>query len=344
MVCVIDLRSDTKTLPTPEMLATVTQAPLGDDVAGEDPTVNALEAHCAQLLGKQAAVLVTGGTMGNLASIYSQIRPGEELICHRQAHIYHYERGGMSAVCGALVRPIGGEKGALDLDELADTLAEGDLHRQRTGLVCLENTHNNCGGTVLSAEHTAQVAAIAREYGVGVHIDGARIFNAAVALGVDVASLADPADSVTFCFSKSLGAPVGAMIVGSEELMKKVREARKLFGGGMRQAGVIAAMALYSLEHNISRLADDHRHATEIARTLAELRGIEVDLATVESNMVYFSVLRDDINAPGLCERLGEYGIKAGARNDHLIRFVTHLDIDDAGCARVCDALRAVLG
>ena len=340
----VDLRSDTKTLPSPEMLAAVTAAPLGDDVAGEDPTVNELEQRCARIFRKEAAVLVTGGTMGNLAGIYSQIRPGEELICHRQAHIYHYERGGMSAVCGALVRPIDGEHGALDLDQLADTLAEGDLHRQRTGLVCLENTHNNCGGTVLTAAHTADVAAMALEYGVPLHIDGARIFNAAVALGVDVADLAAPAESVTFCFSKSFGAPVGAMVVGSLELMLKVREARKLFGGGMRQAGVIAAMALYALEHNIERLGDDHRHAREIAATLAQLPGIEVDVNTVQSNMVYFRVVRDDITAPGLCSRLADHGIKAGARDDRLIRFVTHLDIDDAGCRRVCEALRTVLG
>lgn len=340
----IDLRSDVKTLPSPEMLEAMIEAELGDDVAGEDPTVNALEARCAEMLGKEAAVFVPSGTHGNLVCIYSLIKPGEELICHEQAHIYHYERGGMSAVCGALVRPLPGPYGSLDLDRLADTLYEGDLHRQRTGVVCLENSHNNCGGTALSAEHTAQVAAMAHDYDAFVHVDGARLFNAALALGVEAASLVRDVDSVTVCLSKSLGAPVGSVVCGSAELMGRVRQARKLFGGGMRQSGVLAAAGLWALEHNIGRLADDHRNARRIAETLAELPGIEVDLVSVQTNMVYVSVGRDDLSAPQLCERLADHGINAKARDQHWIRLVTHLNVSDDDTRTVCSALREILG
>ncbi len=339
----IDLRSDVKTVPTPEMLQAMIAAEVGDDVAGEDPAVNALQAHCAELLGTEAALFVTAGTQGNLVSVYSLIRPGEELICHEKAHIYHYERSGMAAVCGALVRPIPGALGTLDLDRLADTLSAGDLHRQRTGLVCLENTHNNCGGTALTVEHTQAVADLAHDYGVPVHIDGARIFNAAVALGVDVADLVAPADTITFCFSKGLGAPVGAMVCGSAEVIQRTREARKLFGGGMRQAGILAAAAMWALEHNVPKLADDHRRIRQIAATLAALPGIEVDLDSVQTNMVYFRVEREDIGAPRLCERLADYDIKAYARDETLIRLVTHVQVTDADADAVCGALREIL-
>jgi threonine aldolase len=343
MTPMIDLRSDTKSLPTAEMLQAIMDAELGDDVNGEDPTVNALEARCAELLGKEAAVLVPSGTHGNLVSIYTQLRPGDELICHRLAHLYHYERGGISAVCGALVRPIPGDYGMLDLDALADTLAHGDLHRCRTGMVSLENTHNNCGGIALTGKHTAAVAAMAHEFGAFLHIDGARIFNAAVALDVSPVELAAPADSITFCFSKSLGAPVGAAVCGSTEFIQKVRETRKLFGGGMRQAGIIAAPALWALENNLPKLLDDHRHARQIADTLNHLPGIQLDMHSVQTNMVYFAVIRDDINAPQLCRRLLEYDIKAGSRNDQLIRFVTHVNMTDADVATICSALTEIL-
>ena len=339
----IDLRSDTKSLPTPEMLQAITDAELGDDVSGEDPTVNALEARCAELLGKQAALFVPSGTHGNLVSIYTLIRPGEELICHRLAHLYHYERGSVSAVCGALIRPIPGDYGTLDLDALADTLTDGDLHRCRTGGVTLENTHNNCGGTVLTPEHTAAVADMAHEFGAFLHIDGARIFNAAAALDVPPAQLAAPADSITFCFSKSLGAPVGSAVCGSTEFIHKARETRKLFGGGMRQAGIVAAAAMWALENNVPRLPDDHRHARQIADTLNTLPGIELDIHSVQTNMVYFSVIRDDINAPQLCERLLAHGIKAKSRNDQLIRFVTHINMTDADVDTICAALSDIL-
>lgn len=341
----IDLRSDTKTLPSPAMRAAIANAELGDDVAGEDPTVNALEEMSAELLGKEAALLVCGGTMGNLVSIYAQSRPGKELVCHDKAHIYHYERGGFAAVCGMLARPVPGEYGVIDATALEAVFPKKrDLHRQDVGLVCLENTHNNCGGTCLTLEQTAAVAEVAHAHGALVHIDGARIFNAAVALGVPARDLAAPVDSITFCFSKGLGAPAGSMVCGAADFVLRAREARKLFGGGMRQAGIIAAGGKYALEHNIERLAQDHANAGRIADTLAECPGVLIDRRSVQTNIIFFSLKRPDMTAPELCHRLERYGIMSGARNDTDIRFVTHLDVSDEDTARVCEALRELLG
>ena len=339
----IDLRSDTKTLPSPEMREAIAYAALGDDVMGEDPTVNELEERCAALLGKEAGLLVNGGTMGNLVSIYAQTRPGQELVCHDKAHIYHYERGGFATVCGLLARPLTGKYGVLSPDDVAGMYGKKDLHRQDIGLVCLENTHNNCGGTCLTAAQTAAVAEVVHSYGTPLHIDGARIFNAAIALGVTAEELAAPADTVTFCFSKGLGAPVGSVVCGSAETIQRAREARKMFGGGMRQAGIIAAGCLYALDHNIERLAEDHAHARQIAETLAECPGITIDLESVQTNILYFDVNRDDLNAPHLCRHLESHGIAASARTEHNIRFVTHLDISQADTDLICNVLRDVL-
>jgi len=340
----IDLRSDTKTLPSAAMREAIANAELGDDVSGEDPTVNALEKMSAALLGKEAALLVCGGTMGNLVSIYAQSRPGQELVCHEKAHIYHYERGGFAAVCGMLARPVGGEYGVIAPETLEAVFPnKRDLHRQDIGLVCLENTQNNCGGTCLTAAETAAAADVAHAHGALVHIDGARIFNAAVALGVSASELAAPADSITFCCSKGLGAPAGSIVCGSADFIQRAREARKLFGGGMRQAGIIAAGCKYALEHNLERLAQDHANARRIAETLAACPGIEIDLASVQTNILFFAVRRDDMTAPELCHKLEGYGIVSGARDEHLIRFVTHLDVSDEDTTAVCEGLREVL-
>jgi len=341
----IDLRSDTKTLPSPQMRQAIANAELGDDVAREDPTVNALEEMSAALLGKEAALLVTGGTMGNLASIYAQSRPGQELICHEKAHIYHYERGGFTAVCGLLARPVPGALGVIAPETIEAVFPKKkDVHRAGIALVCLENTHNMCGGTCVTVEQTQAAADVAHAHGALVHIDGARIFNAAVALGVSAKELAAPADSITFCFSKGLGAPAGSMICGSTEFIDRAREARKLFGGGMRQAGIIAAGGIYALQHNVERLAQDHANARRIAETLAECPGIELDLAAVQTNIIFFAIKRPDMTAPELCHSLERHGVLSGARDDTSIRFVTHLDVSEADTTTVCEALREVLG
>lgn len=339
----IDLRSDTKTLPSPAMREAIANARLGDDVAGEDPTTNELEERCAALFGKEAGLLVTGGTQGNLVSIYAQTRPGQELLCHELAHIYHYERSGFAALCGLLARPVAGAYGVVSPETVAAMYTKKDIHRQDIGLLCLENTHNNCGGTCLTPAQTAAAADVAHAHGTLVHIDGARIFNAQVALGVPAAELAAPADSITFCFSKGLGAPVGSMICGSKAFIEQARAARKLFGGGMRQSGIVAAGCLYALENNVERLADDHRHARQIAEALAACPGVQIDLPSVQTNILYFDLVRDDITAPDLCQKLAAEQFLASARTDTNIRFVTHLDISDRDTDRLCEALKHIL-
>lgn len=339
----IDLRSDTKTLPSPAMREAIASARLGDDVASEDPTTNELQERCAALLGKEAGLLVTGGTQGNLVSIHAQTRPGQEIICHELAHIYHYERGGFAAVCGLLARPVSGAYGVVAPETVEAMYTAPDIHRQEIGLLCLENTHNNCGGTCLTPAQTAAAAEVAHAHGTLVHIDGARLFNAQVALGVTARELVVSVDSITFCFSKGLGAPVGSMICGSRAFIEQARAARKLFGGGMRQSGIVAAGCLYALDHNIDRLADDHRHATQIAETLAACPGIRIDLPSVQTNILYFDIVRDDLTAPGLCEKLSAEGIVASPRSDTNIRFVTHLDIDDGDTNTVCEVLQSIL-
>ncbi len=341
----IDLRSDTKTMPDPDMRRAMAEAEVGDDVAGEDPTVNRLEEEAARRLGKEAGLFVVSGTMGNLVALKTHTSPGEEIILEASAHIYRYEAGGLSAICGLLPRPIAGVHGRMDPADVEAMISDGsNVHQGRTGVLELENTHNLAGGTVLSVEQTRELCEIAHAHGVPVHIDGARIFNAAVALGVDVAELVAPADSVQFCFSKSLGAPVGSMLCGSREFIDRARRFRKMIGGGMRQAGVIAAAALVALEKGPPRLHEDHEHARQIAVTLAKLPGIEVDLETVQTNIVNLEVRREDIDAPALCRALEARGILAVPRDATHIRLVTHVQVTDEDTSRVCQALEEILG
>jgi threonine aldolase len=341
----IDLRSDTKTLPSPEMRRAMAEAEVGDDVAGEDPTVNRLEASAAERLGKEAGLFVVSGTMGNLTCLHTHASPGQDLICETRAHLYHYEAGGLAHLCGLVARPIEGDRGRMAPEQVqAAIIAEGTIHTPRTGLLALENTHNLAGGTVLTVEQTRALCDVAHAHGVPVHLDGARVFNAAVALGVDASDLVEPVDSVQFCFSKSLAAPIGSMICGTTDFIEQARRFRKVLGGGMRQAGVIAAAAQVAMDTGVERLAGDHANARLIAETLAELPGISVDLETVQTNMVYFMVEREDMDAPGLCRALGAYGILASARDEASIRFVTHVQVTRSDSERVCAALREVLG
>lgn len=343
----IDLRSDTKTLPTPEMRRAMAEAEVGDDVAGEDPTVNRLEADCAERLGKEAGLFVVSGTMGNLACLCTHTRPGQDLICERLAHLYHYEAGGLARICSLVARPIEGVRGFMAPEDVEAAITPPDnIHSSPTGLLALENTHNLAGGTVLSVEQTNALCDVAHAHGLPVHLDGARVFNAAVALGVDVKELVEPVDSVQLCFSKSLGAPVGSMICGTREFVAEARRVRKVLGGGMRQAGVIAAAAQVALDTGVERLPEDHANARLIAETLAELPGISVDLETVQTNMVYFAVEREGRarNAPALCEALGAHDILASARDEANIRFVTHVQVTRGDAERVCLALEEVLG
>ena len=338
----IDLRSDTVTLPTPEMYAAMAEAPLGDDVMGEDPTVKRLEAAAAARLGKEAALLVPTGTMANLAAVLAHTRRGDEVILEAEAHIFYYEAAGLSVAGGLMPRPLPGHQGALDPADVAAAIRPDDVHFPRTGLVCLENTHNRAGGTVISLEQTRAVCAVAHAAGVPVHVDGARIFNAALALGVDAATLVADADSVSFCLSKSLSAPVGSLIVGTREFIGRARRARKMLGGGMRQAGVIAAAGLVALEQMVDRLAEDHANARRLGEQLAALPGVAVDLATVQTNMVRFSVEPSGLEAAEFVARLRARGVLCGARDRWTIRMVTHRHISAADVDAAAQAVAAV--
>ncbi len=340
----IDLRSDVKTLPTDLMRRAIFEAELGDDVAGEDPTVNALEARAAELMGKDAALLVTSGTQGNLVSMLAHTQPGQKIILEQDAHMFYYESGGLARLAGLMAHPLRGHYGALDPDDVEAAIWPPSVHSPSTGLVALENTHNRAGGTCLSVEQTAAVCEVAHRHGVPVHIDGARIFNAAVALGVEARELAAPADSITFCLSKSLGAPVGSLVCGDTDFINRARQFRKILGGGMRQAGIIAAAGLVALEYELPRLPEDHEKARRVAAALNDLPGVKLDMATVQTNMVLFELRRDDMTAPEFCQRLADYEIKAAAQSEVRVRFVTHRDISFDETDKVCAALREVLG
>ena len=340
---IVDLRSDTVTRPTDVMRKAMAEAEVGDDVYGEDPTVNRLEAMAAERLGKEAGLFVVSGTMGNLVSLLAQCGRGDEIILGDRQHTFMYEQGGMAALGGIVPRLLPNqEDGTLRLEDIAAAIRADNVHYPRSRLVCLENTHNLCYGAPLSAEYTAQVAALAHEHGMRLHVDGARIFNAAVALGVPAAELVRDADSVTFCLSKGLSAPVGAVICGDADFIAAARRARKVVGGGMRQAGIIAAAGIVALEQMVERLADDHARAKRLAEGLADIPGIS--MAPVHTNLVYFS-LRDEVpmSAPEVSAKLKALGVLILPRGARSFRAVTHVWIDDDAIERAIAAMRKVL-
>jgi threonine aldolase len=325
----IDLRSDTVTLPSPVMRHAISQAELGDDVFGEDPTVQRLERKMADLAGTEAALLVASGTMGNLVCVLTHCGRGDEVILGDQSHTFYYEAGGISALGGIHPRTVLNQTdGTLRLEDIEAAIRPDNVHFPRTRLICLENTQNRCGGAVLSAEYTAAVVSLARENGLAVHLDGARIFNAAVALSVDVQTLTRGTDSVSICLSKGLAAPVGSVVCGSKAFIDEARRTRKVLGGGMRQAGIIAAAGIVSLDEMIDRLRDDHENAAHLARGIAGLEGLEVDLPRVQTNIVYFDVVREGLSAEMLVSCLAERGVKMICTGPGRIRAVTHYGID----------------
>ena len=340
----IDLRSDTVTLPTARMREAMAQAEVGDDVFGEDPTVNRLQAMAAERMGKEAGLLVASGTMGNLVSVLAHCGRGDELIVGQQAHIFISEAGGVSALGGIFPHPLPNQPdGTLDLQEIRAAIRPENPHYPRTRLICLENTHNRAYGAALGPAYMAAVRQIADEHGLAVHLDGARIFNAAVALGVPPAELAKDVDSVTFCLSKGLSAPVGSVICGSEAFIRAARRMRKLVGGAMRQAGIVAAAGIVALEEMVDRLAEDHANARALAQGLAELPGIQVDLARVQTNIVYFDLVRDDLTPAGLVTRLREHGVLLLAVGGRRLRAVTHYGIEGDDIEKALLAFRRAL-
>lgn len=324
----VELRSDTMTRPTPAMRKAMAEAEVGDDVFGEDPTVNRLEMLAAERLGKEAALFVSSGTMANLVSQMSHCGRGDEMLLGSLAHSFYYEQGGSAAVASIHPRTVPNQPdGKLALDELEAAIRADNIHFPRTRLIALENTHNLCGGAPLESAYIRDVAAIARRHGIRLHIDGARLFNAAVALGVAARQLVADADSVSFCLSKGLAAPVGSVVCGSREFIQTARRARKVLGGGMRQAGVLAAAGIVALNEMIDRLAEDHANARRLAKGLAGISGLELDPGRYATNIVYFDVIQQGLNAAELVARLQQKGVRMLAAGPRTLRAVTHYEV-----------------
>lgn len=330
---IIDLRSDTVTLPTKEMLQAISDSTLGDDVFQEDPTVNKLEELAAEKMGKAAALLVTSGTQGNLVSILAHTKRDDEIIFEASSHIYLYEMGGISIVGGLLAKPLQGKMGVLNPINVEGIIRDKNIHYSQPSLIVIENTHNMAGGTCWNPTQIKAIQEVAKNHYMKVHMDGARIFNAAIALNVNVKKLAMHVDSVMFCLSKGLSAPIGSLVVGDEEFILKARKWRKMLGGGMRQAGIIAAPGIIALEKMVDRLKKDHKNARTLAEGLSRIKGISINLETVQTNIVRFDIADLGINSKHFIFKLNKYGIKALEYKRTGIRMVTHrmitpLDID----------------
>ena len=339
----VDLRSDTVTRPTPSMRRAMAEAEVGDDVYREDPTVNRLQARAAEIFDREAGLFVPSGSMGNHAAIKVHTHHGQEVICEERSHIYNYEMATMAAVSGCLARTVRGEDGILGWDDIAPALRAMTTERAGTGLISLENTCNIAGGAVTPVELAERVCDEAHARGVPVHLDGARIFNAATALGCTVGDLTRKFDSVTFCLSKGLGAPVGSVLVGSKEFIESARRVRKMLGGGMRQVGILAAAGLIALEESPARLPEDHENAQVLARGLAEIPGIRLDPAKVRTNIVIFDVQETGIESYEIVRRLKEKEILANGISPASMRMVTHRDVDRAGCQRALQVMEGIL-
>ena len=341
----VDLRSDTITRPTESMKRAMAEAEVGDDVFGEDPTVRELEEMAAERTGKEAALFVASGTMANLVSQLTHCGRGNEMILGDQCHVFYYEQGGSAALGGIHSRTVPNRPdGTIDPADLEAAIRPDDVHFPRTRLIALENTHNRCHGTPLTAEYMARVAELARSREIRLHVDGARIFNAAVALDVDVSALAGPADSVSFCLSKGLAAPVGSLVCGSRAFVAEARRARKVLGGGMRQAGVLAAAGIVALNEMVDRLAEDHANARELASGLAGLPGLKVEIERVRTNIVYIDIDPPGLSAPELAERLAREGVRVLALGPGRIRAVTHYHIESEDIAYALGAFDRGMG
>ena len=337
----IDLRSDTVTKPTAAMRAAMAAAEVGDDVYAEDPTVNRLETRAAQMFGREAAIFVPTGTMGNQIAAKLHTQPGQEIICEARSHVLDWEMAAMSWISGCMPRTIAGTRGVITAEQIERATAPEIYYRAQTGLIWMENSHNMAGGTVTPLDVLESIWSFAKDAHIATHLDGARVFNAAVAIGTDVATLTRGFDTVMFCLSKGLGAPVGSLLVGSASHIKKARSTRKALGGGMRQAGVLAAAGLIALEEMPARLHEDHANARLLAEAIAGCSGAEIDLASVQTNIVIFTV-REAGTAPEFVGKMKERGVLCSAIGPHQVRFVTHFDVSRADC-EACAAVTTEL-
>lgn len=323
----IDLRSDTVTKPSPEMRQAIANAEVGDDVLGDDPTVQRLEAMVAEMFGREASLYVPSGSMGNQISLYTISQQGDEIICDEGSHIFNYEVATAAAFSGLLFHVIKGDAGVFTAAEVAPLIRGNDLHSPRTRIIEIENTHNRAGGTVFPLQNIKELRQLADKHGLSMHLDGARIWNAHVATGISFSEYAKHFDSISVCLSKGLGAPVGSMVIGDRAFIEEARRTRKMFGGGMRQVGILAAAGIYALEHNLGRLREDHDHARILAENLAKLPGVEIDLDTVQTNILIFDVATSGLSAAEAVQKFEEHGVLALAIGPTRVRMVTHLDV-----------------
>ncbi len=338
----IDLRSDTVTQPDEGMRQAMADAPVGDDVFGEDPTVNELQKKMAELTGKEAALFVSSGTQANQISINVHTQPGDEVICEERAHIFNYEAGAPALLSGVQLHPLSGKYGILDVKETEEIIRPSDHHFPQTRLIALENTHNRWGGTVYPIEEIRKMRQLADSYHLRIHLDGARLWNASIATGISLKEYARYFDSVSLCFSKGLGAPVGSIIVGSKKFIERAHYYRKVYGGGMRQAGIIAAGALYAIEHNFERLQEDHRRARVLAEALNTFPGLVIDLQAVQTNIVIIDTSLSGKTAFHIAELLNEHGVRVIAFAPTRIRLVTHLHITDNDIDRTVEIFKKI--
>ena len=338
---VLDLRSDTVTQPTPEMRIAMMAAPLGDDVLGDEPTVQALERKIALMLGKEAGLFVPSGTMANQLAIRGHCEAGDEIIAHGESHIIHYETGAPAALSGCMIRPLDGPRGIFNAESVHAAIRHRDIHSPKSRLLVAENTHNRGGGSVWTLEQFRSVAAAAREHELSVHVDGARLFNACVVAGYSPREFLESADTASVCFSKGLGAPVGSALVGSSAFIERARRFRKMFGGGMRQSGFLAAAAIYALDHHIDRLSEDHARAKTLAVQIAKITGLTVDppIDQIESNMVFFSLHEKYGDARDFCAKLHQSGVQMIPMGARRVRAVMHLDVPNDVIERAVNAL-----
>lgn len=340
----IDLRSDTVTLPTQKMRDAMRDAEVGDDVYGEDPTIQQLERLAAEMVGKEAALFVTSGTQGNQVAVLSHTQRGDEIILEEHSHIFYYETAGISTIAGVQARTIKGVNGQMPVPDLIAAIREDDVHCPRTALISLENTHADSGGRILPLRYMEEVYQVSRKHDIPVHLDGARLCNAAIGLGVDLKEITTYTDSVQFCLSKGLSAPMGSILAGSKELIERARKWRKMLGGGTRQAGIVGAAGIVALEEMIDRLKDDHRHAKKLAEGLARIAGIDIDANGVESNIMMFSVAGLGMDAGEFIKRLNKLDVLANRLGPYRIRFVTHRGITSEDIDRTIEVVKQIAG
>lgn len=339
----IDLRSDTVTKPTPAMRQAMAEAEVGDDVFGEDPTINALQEKVARMLGKEKALFVPSGTMANQLAIKSQTQPGDEVIIEASSHPYNFEGGAGAALAGVQFYCLPGVRGIIEASQVEEAFRPFDHHFPVSRLICLENTHNRGGGSIYPIKNIVEISQLARSKGLLVHLDGARLWNASVASGIKPAEYARWADSVSVCLSKGLGAPVGSLLAGSAAFIDRAHRFRKMFGGGMRQAGILAAAGIYALDHHLDRLEEDHRHAKYLAQGLSELRGVSLDPDQVETNIIIMAVAGSGLTTHQVAGVMKELGVLVHAFSKNGIRLVTHIDVSQGDIEKALDAFKRVL-